>query len=143
MGMKTFYCVLASVTMFAISIFSASPKLNIDGYATFYSDRSSCAERLPQSNLDEEMDLLFSFFHYEKTKAESVYVSGECDVDGLLKKYAATLQKTEYVDGVTCYYCYSPRLGGGVNLFGKRINLHVAVAQYGYMVGYPFIYGGY
>ena len=129
--------------MFAIIVFNVSPQFNIDGQTTFYSSRSSCAERFTQSGLDGEKSLLFSFYNFAKTRAESVYVSGKCDVESLLKKYSAKVQKIERAEGVTCYYCYSPRLSGGVNLFGKRINLHVAVAEYGYTVGHPLIYGGY
>ncbi len=53
------------------------------------------------------------------------------------------LRHTESAGGVDNYYYYSPRLGGGVALFGTQINLHVAVRGAGAAVGSPLIFGGY
>ncbi|RXZ62014.1 hypothetical protein ESZ91_06390 [Candidatus Borkfalkia ceftriaxoniphila] len=49
----------------------------------------------------------------------------------------------ESAAGVTNYYGYSPRLSGGVTLFGERINVHVAVSERGSAIGSPLIFGGY
>ena len=45
--------------------------------------------------------------------------------------------------GVSNYYFYSRRLGGGVELYGARVNLHVAVRGGAAAVGSPLIFGGY
>ena len=49
----------------------------------------------------------------------------------------------ESASGVTNYYGYSPRLAGGVTLYGERINVHVAVSERGSAIGTPLIFGGY
>ncbi|HIY77516.1 MAG TPA: hypothetical protein H9728_00575 [Candidatus Borkfalkia excrementavium] len=59
------------------------------------------------------------------------------------EKYGARLIFRESAAGTDSYYYYSPRLGGGIELFGELINLHIAVKEGGCAIGSPVIFGGY
>lgn len=61
----------------------------------------------------------------------------------ILRRYRAELCFEEETDGIVSYYCYSPRLGGGVILNGQKINLHIAVRGSSLAVGNPVVFGGY
>ena len=60
-----------------------------------------------------------------------------------LKRLGAETVFTERIGEITNYYAYSPRLGGGVTLYGKKVNVHVAVGRSGAAIGSPLIFGGY
>ena len=140
--MKIFSCVFSAVVLLAAMLYISSPPLSEDGEkAVYYSQNSS-------GSFEKECDFyakygVFAPLKYFEIKGESVYVSGECNVSDVLNKYSATAIYRSDAGGVTCYYCYSPRLAGGVRLKGKTINLHIAVSGEGYTVGTPIIFGGF
>ena len=74
--------------------------------------------------------------------AGSVSSNAQMIVCGEGKEFLTKLF-TKEVTGVTNYYGYSPRISGGVTLFGERINVHVAVSERGSAIGSPLIFGGY
>ena len=61
----------------------------------------------------------------------------------IMKSYRAKPEFVEEVTGTVSYYCYSPMLKGGVELRGKKINLHIAVRTESVALGTPIIFGGY
>ena len=60
----------------------------------------------------------------------------------LAEKGAQTLME-ERVAGVRSIYAYTAGGRGGVQLFGGRVNLHLAVCGEEVQVGTPIIFGGY
>lgn len=60
-----------------------------------------------------------------------------------MKAYRAVVLFCEEVGQVRSYYCYSPRLGGGVTIDGTKVNLHIAVCGKRVKIGTPLIFGGY
>ena len=66
-------------------------------------------------------------------------------IQSLQKEWGAKVRFVEEVCGITSYYCYSPRLFGGVCLQGQAVNLHIAVKADGRSVAVasPIIFGGY
>ena len=76
---------------------------------------------------------------------DSVCVTKNKDFNyqNLANEIGATLQFVEEVNGVVSYYYYSQKIPKMQMLNGKKINLHVAVANNYIKIGSPFIYGGY
>lgn len=73
---------------------------------------------------------------------ESVRYTGN-RYEVIREKFGATLLFTEEACGVVNYYLYSPVLGGGVELYGQRVNLHIAVSSGQTAAGTPIIFGGF
>lgn len=69
------------------------------------------------------------------------------DGDYIRKKiteYGATFLFEENVDGTTVRYYYSPEIGGGKTVNGKKVNLQTAESENGcYTIGTPLIFGGF
>ncbi len=76
-----------------------------------------------------------------EVKGESAVYRGD-RYEELVQKYGANLLFTESVSGVTSYYLYSPKLGGGLSLGGEVVNLQIAVRDGQTVVGTPLIFGG-
>ncbi len=97
---------------------------------------SSQAERT--LSLQAEDLLFLEGISYEYETAD-----GETFAQEMIRSFRAVVLETETLDGVTSYYCYSPRLGSGTVLFGCKINLHIAVKGDLVKAGSPIIFGGY
>ena len=61
----------------------------------------------------------------------------------IVKKYSAKLTHSFTLDGVTNLYFYSEKLPKKEIIFGKKVNLHVAINGQKITVGSPIIYYGY
>jgi len=129
---KSFSVFLLLAAFTAAALYFSRPALSEEGERTYYYQASS-------SFGVSEVKTTDSF----KVKAESVFVQDECDLNGILKKYKARVIFTESVGNAVSYYCYSTKLSGGVLIRGRQINLHVAVADYGYTVATPIAFGCY
>jgi hypothetical protein len=72
--------------------------------------------------------------------------SGE-DLAGFAEKiatdYRAEIVWVEEIGGVTSYYCHTLNWSDGVTLYGRKINLHIAVSRGRCAVGSPIIFGGF
>lgn len=77
-----------------------------------------------------------------KTAGESVRYDGQC-AEELIAHFRAELLFEEEACGAVNYYLYSPMLGEGVELYGKEVNLHIAVRGNETAAGTPLIFGGY
>ena len=69
--------------------------------------------------------------------------SKDFNYQNLVEEVGATLQFVEDVNGVKSFYYYSPKISKVQILNGKKVNLHVAVANNYIKIGSPFICGGY
>ena len=112
---------------------------DIDGKRAFYLYSASSQAKIVETLRFEQ---LFS------VKGESVRFAitkdeREMVAEQVFAKYGAQLVFTEQLDGVICYYGISERLGGGVVVNGKSVNLHVAISQTECVVGCPIIFGGF
>ena len=141
-GFRRLVCGLLALTacLFACWFFRATNTVqlsSISGERVFYLSSASSNARVKNN-----LSLLDVF----RVKGESVRVTG---VDGesvardVLKRYDASVYFSESVAGVRSYYCYSPRLKGGIVVNGVKVNLHVAVDGDACVVGSPVIFGGF
>lgn len=106
------------------------------GERTYYLDSAS-SQGLQTSRL-EGLDFL-------RVKGESVFIASDTQphVQEIIKSYGASVVWTEQIDGVTSYYCYTPRWKETVVVNGRRVNLHIACVNGGFALGSPIIFGGY
>ena len=113
---------------------------DISGKRTFYL-YSASSQALQVETL--------TFSQIFSVKGESVRFSLSADSDKrataeeILSSYGAQILWQETVDGVTSYYAQTPRFSNGVQIQGKKINLHVAVSDTECVVGNPIIFGGF
>ena len=107
---------------------------------------SSSSQALQKSSL--------SFLDITSVKGECVYTTTDAYTRGrclskeeiareIVDKYAAEILFMEEVDGVSSYYAYTDAWADGVYIYGKKVNLHVAVGAKTLSVGSPIIFGGY
>ena len=133
------YAVFIGVAALAATLYFAKPTLTETAETFYYSSASSVSERVSERE--------YGFFprniNYLPVKGESAFIPGECDVNAVLDKYSAKPLKITETNGVTDYYCYSTLLGGGIRLYGKTVNFHLSVCNYGYSVAAPLNFGGY
>ncbi len=63
----------------------------------------------------------------------------------LVSRYGGEILFTEEVCGTVSYYAYIPKWGKGIALYGKQVNLHIAVSleDNRCAVGTPIIFGGF
>lgn len=111
-----------------------SPKLEAGESYTFYLGESSSARAVTSKSPLAKLFL-------GEVKGESVVYCGDRYAE-FAEKYCAKLLFTEHLNGVTSYYLYSPKFGGGISLGGEVINLQIAVSDGQTVVGTPLIFGG-
>ena len=123
------------LALFALALHS-SPTFDCgDGYEISLG-ASSSAEQIVTDN-----PLLVKMFS-SSAKGESVRYEGD-RYEELKSAFDAELLFTETEGGVTNYYLYSGKLGGGIALGGYLVNLHIAVRGERTAVGTPIIFGGF
>ena len=61
----------------------------------------------------------------------------------LVSRYGGEILFKEEVCGTVSYYAYIPTWGQGITLYGKQVNLHIAVSESQCKVGTPIIFGGF
>ena len=61
----------------------------------------------------------------------------------LVSRYGGKILFTEEVCGIVSYYAYIPTWGQGITLYGKQVNLHIAVSESQCKVGTPIIFVGF
>lgn len=122
------------ICLFALYAFNRAPLfVGATGYVFYTGD--SAHPQFSSSNpaLDK---LIFC------TAGESGVYGGDC-VERIKEEFCAEVCFEERVGGIVNYYCYSPKLKGGVRLNGFTVNLHVAAGEGYTAVGTPLIFGGY
>ena len=82
-----------------------------------------------------------------RVKGESVCFTikeeKEAFARSLVKRYGGEILFIEELDGTVSYYAYVPKWGRGIALYGKQVNLHIAVSENRCKVGTPIIFGGF
>ena len=61
----------------------------------------------------------------------------------LVSRYGGEILFVEEVCGTVSYYAYISTWGQGIALYGKQVNLHIAVSADTCKVGTPIIFGGF
>lgn len=61
----------------------------------------------------------------------------------IVERYRGEILFIEEACGTLSYYAYVPAWGQGITLYGKRINLHIAISDSLCKVGTPIIFGGF
>ena len=147
---KRCLCVLVSVLFALLSIFCfkalyLSRFSEMEGERTFFLDTAS-SQGLQQKELSlmdvmrikgecAEMDI--------SIYAGGRYASSEEIAQEIAQKYHAVIMFQEEVCGVVSYYAYTAAWTDSVSLYGRTINLHIAVGAEKVTVGAPMIFGGY
>ncbi len=73
----------------------------------------------------------------------ATYPMGATTEQAILAKCRAKVVQVEVVGDIIIYYAYSSKLGQGVNIDGKRVNLQIATDKNKIKIGSPLIMGSY
>ena len=135
-GLKAIFTVLVCILLAIALVFLIHSPVFQEGkaYELYLAPSSSS---LTVETKSPVLDKLFL-----PVKGESVRYDGD-KKEELLTRFHAEILFTEEAAGVTNYYCFSPFLGGGVLLFGEKVNLHIALSNSQTAVGTPLIFGGF
>ncbi len=106
----------------------------------FYAHSQSSQAEIVQASPENAFIVKLSL---QDLTGESAQYENAEDAFSQAQKYGAEFVFSESAGDVTNYYYYAPRLGGGIRLCGRLVNLHVAVRAGGAAVGSPVIFGGY
>ena len=147
---KNFICVALAVIFclfFAVGVkgVSVTRLAEIEGERTYFLDSAS-SQGLRKQTL--------SIKDLTRVKGECVfteissYSGGRCltseeIAQEIAAKYDAKILFTERVDGVVCYYAYTPCWRDGLYINGVKVNLHIAVGEARLAVGTPIIFDGF
>ncbi len=113
---------------------------------------SSVALRLYFCRLDTLIEGTYSAFSDNDTPIllsiskgyERVDINGGAEnMDEILKKLKAVIVRKEDVGDISIVYAYSPCLMKSVELFGRRVNVMVALTPSSVVVGSPLIKGSF
>ena len=127
---------LALLFLFGVFLQNACALRGLRGERAFYLYSASS-----QARIQSELQVQDAFF----LTGESVLLAGYTQTDALelMQALGAELVHTERVGDTVCFYAFSPNLPRGVGLYGRMVNLHIAVSPRGCAVGTPIIFGGY
>lgn len=147
---KGFVCVCFSVIVALVCC--ASVKLaylprfrDIQGERMYFLDKAS-SQCLQASRL--------SLWDIPRVEGECVYTTISNYVGGryltkeeivkeIVQNYNAEILFCEEVNGIVSYYAYTHDWSDGIYLYGRKINLHVAVGEEKLALGTPIVFGGY
>ncbi len=87
--------------------------------------------------------VFFPISEYEGGRYALNASSREALAKRIASEYDAEILWKEEACGRVSYYGYSARLSGGILLFGKTVNLHIAVGETECGVGTPIIFDGF
>ena len=118
---------------------------DIEGTRTYFLDSAS-SQGLQRNSL--------SLFDLTRVKGECVqteisayaqgrYLTKSEIAEEIIQKYQAEILFCEEAGGSLSYYGYVSAWSDGVWLYGRKVNLHVAVGEERLSVGTPIIFGGY
>ena len=101
------------------------------------------------SNGDGEncVDLGFCYINSKPVKdcviGESITIEN-CEVSAAIETLKARVVKTEYLeDGATVIYAFSNLIDEKVDVFGKKVNLQIAIRENRTTIGWPLILGSF
>ena len=137
----TALCALFSLVLLAAPQF-LDRRLLFEGAESyvFYTQSASSQAEMLFADAQNALSVKRSATHLT---GESACFSSAEQAMAQAEKYEAQLLFTQTTGDVTDYYYYSPRLGAGVTLRGKSVNLHISLRGDAGCAGSPIIFGGY
>ena len=141
---KTVIKLFLSIIIVAFAVigfrFTCVSKLsNFSGERVFYLYSPSS-----QAQIKTKISIIDGFFvRGESVKINLDGVVAERKAEEILSSFNAEVLFTEQAGQTLSYYAYAPKLGGGILLNGKKINLHIAFSDSQCVVGTPIIFGGF
>ncbi len=128
MKSKVFFAVFCSLCLAVAGMRLAFCRLDIwvEGEYTAF-DRRDAPISAPVRNGYERVDT----------------TGGEKKARDVLSVFWARTVKEEQIDGIHIYYAYAPVIGKFETVFGKRVNLMIAVRGEQVAVGSPLLLGSY
>lgn len=142
---QTFWQWLAGIavltTLVVVNIPRACRFSDVQGERIFYV-QSASSQGLRKEKL--EIADLFQV-RGECVEFDYTYATKEDLVEEMMRRYGAEVLFVERVGDVVSYYGYTPAWQTGVFLYGKKINLHIAVREATRIatMGTPIIFDGY
>ena len=113
-----------------------------EGMYTFYCNSASSQAKIVRCY--SGCAVFYKYILGDCLTGESVTYRDGGSVESVLEEYAAAVLFEEDVDGVTNYYCYSSAFPYETELYGERVNLHIAIDASGAVsLGTPLIFGGF
>lgn len=141
---------LLSALLIACTVFvgvravNALPLSSLAGEHTYYTYSASS-----QSQIQKQLAPA-DFLHLQGESVQVCLADNDIQdlhayAQALCKRYKARIVCVEQTGDVISYYAYSPMLKGGVAVFGKKVNFHVAFSTDSdrCVVGSPLIFGGF
>ncbi len=138
-AIKLFLVMLSAFVICMLGVIASAKPLfsNAEEYRFYCGDTSKDCHEVKSDNAAAD-------------KAFLTEINGECalycadgfDLDGFLKKYSAKIVFCEELSDSVNYYCEA-NLPYSVNLYGKRISLHICLKHDSVTVASPIIFGGY
>ena len=138
--MNSLKSLMIMLVLFSFTLSCLGLKLNFTGEGELYLNANSSSNGIV---VDENQTGIEKLKSIMSVKAENVFFDGKCDLEEILSKYNARIVMTESIGKITNYYCRAYSLGFGVYLKGRLVNLHIAVADYGFTIGTPIICGSF
>ncbi len=134
-----FAIVFCLLTCVGVRAYHTARFAHLEGERVFYLDSAS-SQGLRKTEL--------SFWDIPRVKGECVRMQfteedGDKYAMSLLSSFNGEVLFIEEVCGRVSYYAYAEGLGEGIWLYGKKVNLHVAVGEGVCVVGTPIIFDGF
>ncbi len=130
------FCLLACI---GVRAYHTTRFAHLEGERVFYLDSAS-SQGLRATRL--------SILDIHRVKGECVRMhlqgkDGGMYAEELVASFRGEILFTEEACGRVSYYAYARGLGEGIWLYGKKVNLHVAVGEEICVVGTPIIFDGF
>lgn len=135
---KKSLAIISSILIISFFYFSSFTPV-FDDYASEHELYLSAGSTGETITVTTAQYYLYSGICGESCKIEKA----DFDLDRFFLEMDAKVVFIEKVKGVVSYYCYSPCVKYKKLLYGKVVNLHVAVAESQVTVGAPIIYGSF
>lgn len=141
---KSFSAVLAAAALFFLLFVPQvlNKSLLFEGAESYIFYTHSQSSNAQITLADAEQAPRVKLFLGELTGESAVY-GDAASAFAQVKRYGGKLRFKESAADVANYYYYASSLGGGVELCGFLVNLHVAVRGGRASIGSPVIFGGY
>ena len=137
---------LSLALAFALAFCFCVKAAHISRLSFFQGEREFYLDSLSSQSLVKTKLTAWDLF---RVKGESVCFTiteeGEAFAYALVERYGGEILFTEEIDGTISHFAYIPAWGQGITLYGKQINLHIAVSADERLckVGTPIIFGGF
>ena len=126
--------------LLAITLFAVAVRLYDNGLLSFVSSgQYSIFDESDNVTIFDERPTFGARSGYERIDATGSYA----DASALLKKMNADIVKYEKVDDIIIIYAFTDRIEKKEKVFGRNVNVMIALSQGNMVVGSPLIKGSY